>query len=189
MRAQRDRNEADRILSPMTRQVACRIIDAEMKFRFLRAIGNARGEYRGRDLFPECNPIAFLLVALDAQKILRQGLVKGGFLRRKKRNEGVMRCLRHSRDGRNWMRGRVDSGVALISAQNRIDCVEDRDVNNGHGTAGAAGAELFAKHTIFARGQPGCDPSRCRVDGDLVPAMHHVGGGFGILLAEAEGWR
>src|SRR4029077_5269970 len=67
MRAQSDRAEADWILSPVTRQVACRIIDAEMNFRFLRAIGNARGEYRGRDLFSKRYPIAFLHVAVGAQ--------------------------------------------------------------------------------------------------------------------------
>ena len=115
MRAERDWDQADWILPPVTRKVACEIIDAQMKLRYFRAIGNARGQYRGGDLFAKCHPIAFLLVAIDAQKVVRQFLVKGGLLRRIKGNESVMRRLCH---GCHW--SKRDAGPSRFRCSSDI---------------------------------------------------------------------
>ena len=55
-------------------------------------------------------------------------------------------------------------------------------MNNGHGAAGTAGAQLFAKCAIFA-GANRRVVEAGRVDGDLVPAMHDITGGFWIFVS------
>ena len=84
-----------------------------------------------------------------------------------------MRCLRHGCSDRKWMRGGVNSGEALILLVQRIDYVEDRDVNNGHGAAGAAGAELFAKGAMFARRNRRMVQAG-GVYGDLIPVVDGI---------------
>jgi len=84
-----------------------------------------------------------------------------------------MRCLRHGCSDRKWMRGGVNSGEALILLVQRIDYVEDRDVNNGHGAAGTSGTELFAENTVFARSD-GRVIQACRINRDLIPAVDHI---------------
>ena len=59
-------------------------------------------------------------------------------------------------------------------------------MNNGHGTAGAAGAQLFAEYTIFT----GIDRrviETAGVDGDLVPVMQNITGGFRIFVGGNRG--
>src|SRR6266404_2025207 len=71
------------------------------------------------------------------------------------------------------MRGRLNSGEALVLARCCIDSVKNRNVNNGHGAAGAAGAELFAKGAMFAR----CNRRMVQagsVDGNLIPAVNGI---------------
>src|SRR5207237_10166473 len=99
-----------------------------------------------------------------------------------KRDKSVSRCLRRGCPDLNGMRGRLDCGVALVPAQNRINYVEDRDVNNGHGAAGPARTQLFAECAIFAGSNWGVIEAG-RVDGDLVPAMHHITGRFWIFVS------
>jgi hypothetical protein len=80
VRAERDWNQADWILPPVSRKVACEIVDAQMKLRYFGAIANARSQDRGGNLFAQCDTVAFLLVASDAQNVVRQFLVKRGLL-------------------------------------------------------------------------------------------------------------
>ena len=84
-----------------------------------------------------------------------------------------MGCLRHGCSDRKWTRGGVDSGEAPILAAQRIDYVEDRDVNNGHGPAGTPGTELFAENTVFAWSY-GRVVQACRINGNLIPAVDHI---------------
>ena len=78
MRAQSDRAEADRILSPVTKHVACRINVAEMNFR-LPSHRNARGEYRGRICFPNAIPLLFCLSLLARKRSSARSWSKAAF--------------------------------------------------------------------------------------------------------------
>ena len=64
----------------------------------------------------------------------------------------------------------LNSGIALVFALTGIDCVKDGDVDDGHGSAGAAGAELFAKGAVFA-GSYGGVIQTGGIDRDFVPAV------------------
>ena len=54
-------------------------------------------------------------------------------------------------------------------------------MNNGHGAAGTAGSQLFAKRAMFAGGNGGVIQAG-RVDSDLVPAMHYIACGLWISV-------
>ena len=86
------------------------------------------------------------------------------------------------------MRGRLNSGVALVLTEDRIDGVEDRDVDNGHGAAGAAGAKLFAKRAMFALGNRRMIQAGS-VDGDLVPVVDGIAREFFGVISEIGGLR
>ena len=98
-----------------------------------------------------------------------------------------MRRLCDCRPSRNGMWGRLDPGVAVVSPQNGVDCVEDRDMNNRHGAAGTAGSELFAEHAIFA----GSNGGVIQPVASIAIWFHRCTTSlatFGFLLEEGEGW-
>ena len=86
------------------------------------------------------------------------------------------------------MRSRLNSSVALVFAEDCIDGVEDRDVDNSHSAAGAAGAELFAKRAIFAWGNRRMVQAGS-VDGDLVPVVDGIAREFFSVFSEIGGLR
>ena len=67
----------------------------------------------------------------------------------------------------------LNTDVALITLNDRIDSIKDGDVHNGHRAAGAAGAKLFAEYSSFT-GPDGCVIESAGVDRDLVPAMNRI---------------
>ena len=83
------------------------------------------------------------------------------------------------------MRSRLNSGVALILTCHRIDCVEHRDVNNGHGAAGTTRPQLFAEHTTFTWRHRRVIQA-CGIDGDLIPTMHGIGRDFRNLVSRGR---
>jgi len=58
----------------------------------------------------------------------------------------------------------------MIFSKRGIDRLEDGDVDNGHGAAGAAGPELFPERAVLARRNRRVIETR-GIDRDLVPAM------------------
>ena len=67
---------------------------------------------------------------------------------RRLRDRGVHRCARR-RVG--------DAGVAAVALRDRVDGVEDRDVDDGHRPARAARPELLAEDSRIAFRRPACD--------------------------------
>src|SRR5437763_11573244 len=67
------------------------------------------------------------------------------------------------------MGGGSNSGKALVFALSGIDCIKNSDVDDSHGTAGAAGAELFAESAVFTGRNRGVIQTS-GVDRDFVPA-------------------
>ena len=84
-----------------------------------------------------------------------------------------MRGLRYRGVERDRRFNGLDSRITLVAAKNGVDRIENRDVNDGHGAAGAAGSELFAKGADFTERERGVIES-AGVDGDLVPAMNRI---------------
>ena len=68
---------------------------------------------------------------------------------------------------------RSNAGVTPISAVNRDDCIEDRDVNYCHRAARAPGTELFAEYPRFAV-RYRCMIETTGIDRDLVPVTHKI---------------
>ena len=67
MRAKRERDLADRVLSPMTWKVAGKEINADVWFRYFGTVRHARSEDRGGDLFSERDPSGFRWLRLNPQ--------------------------------------------------------------------------------------------------------------------------
>src|SRR3989454_6129140 len=64
-----------------------------------------------------------------------------------------------------------DAGIAFVSAGNRVDRIEDRDLCNRDGPAGPAGSELLVEHPVLARCWRRMVES-AGVDCDLIPVKH-----------------
>src|SRR5438105_13788481 len=73
------------------------------------------------------------------------------------------------------MCGGLDSGETLVFPELGVKGIKHGNVDDGHGTAGAAGAELLAESAMFP-GSDGGVVQTSGVDGDLVPAMDRLVG-------------
>ena len=85
-----------------------------------------------------------------------------------------MRGLTDGGPERDALLAGFDSCKALILASDCIDYIENCNVNNGHGPAGAARPELFAKNPILAGRDWGVIQTG-GIDGSLVPSMDRLG--------------
>ena len=83
-----------------------------------------------------------------------------------------MRGLTDGRIHGGWAL-RQDTGVAPVTAEQSIHCVENCDVHNSHCPARAPRPELFAEHSILAR-RNGCMIEAGRVNRDLIPPVNRV---------------
>lgn len=84
-----------------------------------------------------------------------------------------------------------DSRIALVVCPQGVDRVENRNVNDGHGTTGPGRSELLSKHPTFS-GRDRCVIETARINRDLVPPMQRIktcsGSSpplHGMILAEA----
>ena len=84
-----------------------------------------------------------------------------------------MRGLRDGSIERDRRFHSLDSAVALITAEDRVDRIKDRDVNDGHGAAGAGRSQLLAEGAYFAGRDWGVIKST-GVYSDRVPAMNRI---------------
>ena len=83
-----------------------------------------------------------------------------------------MRGLTDGRIHGGWAL-RQDTGVAPVTAEQSIHCVENCDVHNSHCPARAPRPELFAEHSILPRGNR-CMIEAGRVNRDLIPPVNRV---------------
>src|SRR5205823_4789184 len=146
VRAESERDQANRILTPMPWKIACEIIDADSRLRDLRAVVESQGKNGGGRPPPQINTIRLFAFALYLSEIVGQQGVETRCLRRKKRDKRVMCGLTDSRIHGGCALRRGDAGVAVITAEQSIHGIENRDVHNSHCTARAPRSELFAEH-------------------------------------------
>ena len=173
MGAERNRDQADGILPPVPRLVAAKKIDVDQWFGVLRTIVGPEREDRRRGSAPDKNaaPLGDPVRYPELSKILGQQFVERRCLRGVKRHERVVRCLSNrGLDGSARVDAR-DAGITLVSAGNRVDRIEDRDVDNRRGPTRAARAQLFMKHPVLARCRRRVVES-AGVNRDPVPIQH-----------------
>src|SRR5438128_1445299 len=101
-----------------------------------------------------------------------------------------MRSLSNGRIERHGTKPRLNARVALIPTSYGVNRIEDRDVNDRHGAARTARAELLAEGSGFTR-RDGRVIEPARVDRDLVPAMHCIeselrSAGSGVLTCTKQ---
>src|ERR1700694_5298383 len=68
---------------------------------------------------------------------------------------------------------RMNVGIAMVAMFNGIDCVEHRDMHDGHRAAGPARPELFAENARVTRRDRRMIET-ARVDRDFVPTMNDI---------------
>ncbi len=171
--AQRERDQTDRVLTPIAGHLVREIIDAEMWLGNLRAIICAERENCCGSALAQRNAIrAFVLVA-DLREIVGQERVERRCLRRIKRDQCVVRRLRDGCIERDRRLYRLKPGVTSVAAKDGVDRIENRNVDNGHGATGATGPKLLAKGAQFAR-RHRCMIQSAGVNCDRVPAMNRV---------------
>ena len=173
MRAQSERNQADRVLAPMARQVTGYPIDSDVRFGNLGPIALALSEDGSSHAPAQINAVRSFVVVVDPRQVFGEPRVEGRGLRWIKRNQRVVRALADRGDERERVTRRVNSCKAVVAAVNGIDRVENRDMHDGHRAAGPARPELLAKDA----GVTGRDRrmiETARVDRDLVPTMNGI---------------
>ena len=123
-----------------------------------------------RRTLPERDAVRLLASVGDPEQILAQLLVDQGRLRREERDECVVRSLCNGGACGHPARRARQVGVALVSAHDRVDRVEYRDVDDCHGACGAARPQLLGEVVaIFDFGHRLRVVEPAGVDRDLVP--------------------
>jgi hypothetical protein len=107
------------------------------------------------------------------KQILLEKLIEAGSLRWKHSDERVVRCLgdRHLNRDRTMLG--PFSCVTAEAAPDGRNRIRHGNVNDGHGAAGTAGAELFAEDARLAEQWPRVVDAT-GVDRDLIPAVQRV---------------
>ena len=155
----------------MPREIACEIIDADTRLRNLRAVVDSQGKNGSGRPPPQIDAVHLFVFVFYLSEIVSQQRIETRCLRWKKRNERVMRGLTDSRiHGGCALRG-GDTGVAVVTAEQSIHCVENRDMHNSHCPARAPRPELFAEHSILARGNWRMIEAG-RINRDLIPPVN-----------------
>ncbi len=175
VRAQRHRQQADRVLSPDPGAVARNVIAPHPRFGMIRAVILAESENGGRGTATRDDAARLRQrAARHANQVLDEQAVEERPLRREERYERVAGGLGDRGVHRGVPERGGDAGVALVASPDGVDGVVDRDVDDGHGARGAAGPGLGAGLPVVAR------PRRrvvapAGVDGDRVPVAQPVG--------------
>jgi hypothetical protein len=170
VRTQGDRHPADRVLTPEAGPVLRIEPAVHGRLVVVGAVVGASGEDRRRRCLAERDPGLLTGAVRDFREILGEQLVAVVGLRRKDFDQRVVRGLRDRRFHRRAGRRVGQPRVALVVAGDRVHRVEDGDLNDGDGPAGATGTELLAERALLAGGdrrviQP------AGVDRDLVPMV------------------
>src|SRR5262249_17385766 len=134
----------------------------------LRAIiGPASEDGRGGPL-PKPDAVCLRTSMLALVEVVGELRVKARLLRRVERNQRIMRRLGNGGVHRGVGRGGGKAGITLVAASDGIHHLEDRDMDDRHGPAGARGTVLLAKDPVLSpRYGRVIDPTG--VEGHLVP--------------------
>ncbi|PYS67629.1 MAG: hypothetical protein DMF73_18875 [Acidobacteria bacterium] len=170
VRTQSERDQTDRILPPVPRLVARKIIDANARLGELRTIIETHRQNCCSRAVPQIDPICFLLRVPDRSQIFCQVAIKSRRLRWEKRRQGVARRLADRRIYGHWTRRGLRPSVTRVTADDRVKRIEHGDVDNRHRPAGAPRPELFSENAVL----PGGDRSMIQTAGiycDHVPTV------------------
>ena len=84
-----------------------------------------------------------------------------------------MRRLSHRGIERDWTARRLNTRVALITLNDRVDGIKNRDVDNGHCAARSSRPKLFSKDSSFA-GRNRRVIEAAGINGDFIPSMNRI---------------
>ena len=117
------------------------------------AVVGAIGEDRCRGALSKDDAACARRRIAHQREVLHQRFVEIGALRRKKRNESVMRSLRDGRFGRCVPDWRVHFQIAAVPMRHRVKRIEDRDVDDCHCARRSTGSKLLAENArLVGRG-------------------------------------
>ena len=173
MGAERDVLKTDRILAPAAGLIAGKPCGAQGRFRNLRTVIIPQVENRLSGAAAERYSAVALGAAVSRSEIGGEKGIEVCGLRWKQERQGVVGSLGDGSVERDGSLRRRDSGITLISAENRVHRIEHRDVDNSHGPSRATRSELLAKRAKLSGRDRGVIES-ARVNGDLVPAMNRI---------------
>jgi hypothetical protein len=170
VRAERERDQADRVLAPVAGVVVREVVDVHGGLGMLRAVPRAHGEDRGRGRRAERGAVRLGLAVGDQREVVRERRVEARALRREQRDERVVRSLRDRGLAGLVARTGVEAHVALVAAVDREQRLEHRDVHDRHRARRATRPELLAEDVRRALVRRHVvDPAR--IDRDRVPAQ------------------
>jgi hypothetical protein len=134
----------------------------------LRTIAGSKREDCRRRLPPKLDAVFLGASIPDLVEVLGKQFVEACPLRREGRRQRVVRRLCDGGVHRCAFARALEAGVAPEAAGDRVDRVEDRDVDDRHRLARSSGAELFAEDAALAgRDRSVIQPAG--VDRNLVP--------------------
>ena len=156
LRAQRDRDQADRILPPFARTGAGDVIDAHQGSACCRTVVDATGQDgRGRALAERDAPRLQVPVRELVEVFGEEGIES----RRLRRPELHHRVVRRLRDGDVEAGGALHRGKAGVATEvvagDGVHGVEHGDVDDRESLGLSAGAELLAEDARIAGGRRG----------------------------------